>query len=51
MSINEGYNYIIPSSEIKIQRRLGSGEFGVVQQAIWMNDNNKVIFTFIWAYK
>lgn len=38
MSINEGYSYIIPSSEIKIQRRLGSGEFGVVQQAIWMCD-------------
>ncbi|XP_063700983.1 activated Cdc42 kinase-like [Culicoides brevitarsis] len=42
MSINEGYSYIIPSSEIKIQRRLGSGEFGVVQQAIWLNENKKI---------
>lgn len=43
MSINEVHNYIIPSSEIKIQRRLGSGEFGVVQQAIWTNEKNRVI--------
>lgn len=34
--------HIIPSEKITINKELGVGEFGIVQQGIWTNDGHRV---------
>lgn len=39
--------HIIPKENIVINKELGVGEFGVVQQGVWTNeDGERVIFSF-----
>ena len=34
--------HIIPAEAILVNKELGSGEFGVVQQGVWTNDKDRV---------
>lgn len=42
--------HIIPAESIIINKELGTGEFGTVQQGVWTNDDNRVRYSpFTWA--
>lgn len=45
MSSYDGSKHIISANQISIQKKLGSGEFGTVQQGIWTNCNERVSLT------
>ena len=34
--------HIIPAESIIVNKELGTGEFGVVQQGVWTNDGERV---------
>lgn len=34
--------HIIPADSICVQKKLGVGEFGIVQQGVWTNGNERV---------
>lgn len=36
--------HIIPADTIIVNKELGTGEFGVVQQGVWTNEGERVIF-------
>lgn len=36
--------HIIPADSILVNKELGTGEFGVVQQGVWTNDGERVRF-------
>lgn len=36
--------HIIPAEKICVNKELGTGEFGIVQQGVWTNGNDRVIF-------
>lgn len=36
--------HIIPADSITINKELGVGEFGVVQQGVWTNEGDRVCF-------
>jgi len=36
--------HIIPAEAIIVNKELGTGEFGVVQQGVWSNDGERVLF-------
>lgn len=38
--------HIIPADSILVNKELGTGEFGVVQQGVWTNDGERVSFRF-----
>jgi hypothetical protein len=35
--------HIIPVDSISVNKQLGVGEFGIVQQGVWTNGNERVI--------
>lgn len=37
--------HIIPAEAILVNKELGAGEFGVVQQGVWTNDRDRVSFS------
>lgn len=37
--------HIIPSTSITINKELGMGEFGVVQQGVWCNEGERIQVT------
>lgn len=36
--------HIIPADSICVNKQLGTGEFGIVQQGVWTNGNDRVSF-------
>lgn len=36
--------HIIPAEAIIVNKELGAGEFGVVQQGVWTNDRDRVSY-------
>lgn len=34
--------HIIPADSISVNKQLGTGEFGIVQQGVWTNGNERV---------
>lgn len=43
--------HIIPADAILVNKELGTGEFGVVQQGVWTNDGDRVsLFNCIFLY-
>lgn len=45
--------HIIPADAILVNKELGTGEFGVVQQGVWTNDGDRVILcdSILYIYK
>jgi len=39
--------HIIPADSITINKELGVGEFGVVQQGVWTNEGDRVSFKYM----
>lgn len=40
--------HIIPADSILVNKELGTGEFGVVQQGVWTNEGERVRFRWLW---
>lgn len=38
--------HIIPAEAILVNKELGAGEFGIVQQGVWTNDKDRVSSNF-----
>ena len=44
-----GGNYVIPFESISIDFKLGNGEFGVVQQGVWTNQDGERVSQLAWG--
>lgn len=42
--------HIIPADSICVNKQLGAGEFGIVQQGVWTNGNERVSFIVACAF-
>lgn len=42
--------HIIPKENIVINKELGVGEFGVVQQGVWTNEDGERVIYFVFVY-
>lgn len=42
--------HIIPAEAILVNKELGAGEFGVVQQGVWTNDRDRVSFNLLFFF-
>lgn len=43
--------HIIPADAICVNKQLGVGEFGIVQQGVWTNGTERVSFSFFFILK